>query len=97
MHDVRFQVAGTSSAVEPTTPGPISEVESVCDDATKTIHHSRDGSEEFAADLPLLVQETLQHLQNEAELDYPCPEALDRFDKFELDSMTVPVRTSCFD
>jgi len=116
MHEVRFQATGSASLGQhsgPAAPGATSEVEAFYDDATKTIHLSRDWSEDSPADLSVLVHEMVHHLQTEAELAYPCPEVREKLaykaqdwwlkqfgrnliDEFELDPMTLLVRTSCF-
>lgn len=81
MHEVRSQAARKASLgqqQEPAAPGAVSDVESFYDDATQTIHLSRDWSEDSAADLSVLVHEMVHHLQTEAKLAYPCPEAREK-------------------
>jgi hypothetical protein len=71
-------MAGSGQPPGLTAPGAISEVESFYDDATNTIHLSREWSGDSAADLSVLVHEMVHHLQSAAKIDYPCPEAREK-------------------
>ena len=89
-----------------------SEIVALYDDRTKTILLSERWKGDAPADLSVLVHELVHHMQNLAQLRYPCPEAreamayaaqekwLSLFGQslataFELDPMTLKVRTSC--
>jgi hypothetical protein len=102
------------SILNPSTPAAHQrEVVAIYSDRTKTIYLPEGWTGEATAERSVLVHEMVHHLQTEAELAYPCPEAREKLaydaqerwlkqfgrnliEEFELDSMTVLVRTSCF-
>jgi hypothetical protein len=89
-----------------------SEIVALYDDRTKTILLSDRWKGDAPAELSVLVHELVHHMQNLAQLRYPCPEAREAIayaaqekwlslsgqslaKTFELDPMTLKVRTSC--
>jgi len=89
-----------------------SEIVALYDDRTRTILLSDRWKSDAPVELSVLVHELVHHMQNLAQLTYPCPEAreamayaaqekwLSLFGQslakaFDLDPLTLKVRTSC--
>lgn len=102
-------------AIEVTNPRgrPDYGIYAIYSDETSTVYLQEDWSAQSPADVSILVHELVHHMQNQANLDYECPEMSEKLayraqrrwlhdfginleSEFNLDPMTVLVRTNCW-